>query len=366
MLRLFLLLFFVCVPTYAHQLSTAYLQADINSRGVIEGTLQLRLYDLDQNLMVDTDNNGELTWGELQSHRDKVSRFITDKVTFSRGQKACALVVDPEWKIDEHFGEGYVLLPLRAQCGLSGTLELDYRAFFERDSQHKLLVNFGSDNQRENRVISADKSSLRLSSAEGNRLASAGEFIYQGMIHIWMGTDHILFLCALLLPSVLTRRDNRWTAQQDVRAILTNTFWLVTAFTLAHSITLTATALDILHLPSRWVETAIALSVLFAALNNIFPLVLRLGLLTFGFGLLHGMGFAGALGELGIPADQQVLSVLAFNLGVEIGQMAILVAVMPILIVVRNQTWYSRYSLNALSLAISLVAAQWVVQRAFP
>jgi hypothetical protein len=101
-----------------------------------------------------------------------------------------------------------------------------------------------------------------------------------------------------------------------------------------------------------------------AALNNIFPLVLRLGLLTFGFGLLHGMGFAGALGELGIPADQQVPSVLAFNLGVEIGQIAILLILLPILIAARNYHWYSRFSMPTASLIITLIAGHWVIARA--
>lgn len=365
MFRCLFLLFFIGLQAQAHQLSTAYLQAGINTKGVIAGTVQLRLYDLDQSLALDSNNNGELTWGELQEHRDEVTAFVSEKLKFVRGENPCALAMEPEWKIDEHFGEGYLLLPLRAQCGLSGPLEIRYQAFFDRDSQHKLLVNFSSGNNHENRVISAGQPPLTVSSSEGDRLASAFEFVYQGMIHIWMGTDHILFLCALLLPSVLIRQGDKWTAQQNLRAILTNTFWLVTAFTLAHSITLTATALNILHLPSRWVETAIALSVMFAALNNIFPLVLRLGLLTFGFGLLHGMGFAGALGELGIPADQQLLSVLTFNLGVEIGQMAILLAVLPVLTLIRHYTWYSRFSLPAASLAITIIAGNWAITRAF-
>jgi len=365
MRRLFLLVVFCCVSAQAHQLSTGYLQTTMDSTGLLQGQLQLRLYDLDRSLLLDTNNDGKLLWRELQVRRDEIEHFITAKLAFSRAHKPCSLTVEPEWKVDEHFKEGYLVLPLRAQCGLNGDIEIHYEAFFASDSQHKLLVNFTAGEQHENRVISAEQPGILLSTQSSNRFASIGEFIYQGMVHIWMGTDHILFLCALLLPSVLIRRDNQWSAQQDVRAILTKTFWLVTAFTLAHSITLTATALNILHLPSRWVETAIALSVMFAALNNIFPLVLRLGLLTFCFGLLHGMGFAGALGELGIPPDQQVLSVLAFNLGVEIGQMAILLVVLPMLILVRQQCWYSRYSLNGLSLVITLIASQWVIQRAF-
>lgn len=365
MRKFWLLLFLLCTGAQAHQLSTGYLQASINAKGVIEGKLQLRFYDLDQSLNIDTDGDGQLRWGELQDHRPAIATFINEHLKLARAQQPCVLAIEQEWKIDEHFNEGYLLLPLRAQCGLNGTITLDYSAFFNRDSQHKLLVNFSSGEAYENRVVSSEQPQIRLVANSGNRLTMVGEFIYQGMVHIWMGFDHILFLCALLLPSVLTRHNHQWTSQPDLHIIIKKTFWLVTAFTLAHSITLTATALNIVHFPSRWVETGIALSIMCAALNNIFPLVLRLGALTFGFGLLHGMGFAGALGELGIPADQQLLSVIAFNIGVEIGQMAILLIVLPILILVRNQSWYSRYSLNALSILITLTAAQWAFQRAF-
>jgi hypothetical protein len=166
-----------------------------------------------------------------------------------------------------------------------------------------------------------------------------------------------------LLTSVLVRRQGRWQAEPSVKRIVVNSCWIVTAFTLAHSITLCATALGILQFPSRWVEVGIAASVAFAAFNNVFPFVHRVALLTFCFGLLHGMGFAGVLGELGLPADEKLLTILAFNLGVEIGQMVILTALLPLLILVRKQLWYSRYSLTAVSVVIFLVACQWVIMR---
>jgi hypothetical protein len=187
--------------------------------------------------------------------------------------------------------------------------------------------------------------------------------VKQGAIHIWIGLDHILFLLSLLLTCALVRRDKKWEANPNLRDIFFRTVWIVTTFTLAHSITLSATALNIIHLPSRWVEVGIAVTVALAALNNIFPIVVRLGWLTFGFGLLHGMGFAGALGELGLPADQQALTVLAFNIGVELGQIAIVLAVLPLLILTRKYYWYSRYSMTALSAVIVLIAMQWTIER---
>jgi len=364
---LLLAIFLLASNAQAHQLSTAYLQASMNSTGVLEGELQVRLYDLEQALALDSDGNGKLLWSELQTREADVSLYLNHHLQISRNNLPCTLILPTPWQIDSHFNEGYAVLPVRAQCALSGDVKINYSAFFNDDSQHKLLINFKHDSNTspssENRVISITQAEIIFSTENGSRLTSFREFIYQGMTHIWAGTDHILFLCSLLLSCVLTRHQNHWVGKTSIREIIIHTTWIVTAFTLAHSITLTATALNIVHFPSRWVEVGIALSVAFAALNNIFPIVLRLGVLTFCFGLLHGMGFAGALGELGIPADQQLLTVLAFNLGVEIGQMAIVIIVLPILIAVRNSIWYTRYSLTAISVVIMLIAAQWVFQR---
>jgi hypothetical protein len=111
------------------------------------------------------------------------------------------------------------------------------------------------------------------------------------------------------------------------------------------------------------VELGIALFILFAALNKIWPLVPRLAWLTFAFSLLQGMGFAGVLGELGLPANQQLLSILAFNLGVESGQLAILAIVLPVLILLRQTKVYSTGLMPVGSLFIALMAMQWIIER---
>lgn len=364
---IFFLIFFASF-SQAHQLSTAYLQAHINSTGALEGELQVRLYDLERELALDADANGQLLWGELQPRETEVSLYLNHHLQIFRAGKACKLALPAPWKIDSHYNEGYLLLPLRAQCALAGDLQIDYSAFFNSDNQHKLLLNVTSDSAaaiQSSRVISADQPRVSIAAADGNRLDSLVEFAVQGITHIWQGADHILFLFSLLLGVLLVRRETQCPDRQTIREIIVHTTWIVTAFTLAHSITLSATALDILSLPSRWVEVAIALSVLLTALNNIFPVIVRLGWLTFCFGLLHGMGFAGALGELGIPADQKILTIFAFNLGIELGQMTIVLALLPFLLWARNSVQYVRYSFMGVSLVIALLAASWVLQRAF-
>ena len=349
----------------AHQLSTAYATLNLNEKGLLTGEWQVRLYDLEQAIGVDVDRDGKLRWQELQSRAAVVNQYLANQLLMSRGTSSCIQVLSDEWKIDSHFNESYLVVPLRAQCALNGDLVIHYSAFFKEDTEHKLLLNLHSESATSSRVLSDSQRAVQWDAASGNAWTTFLEFIYQGMVHIWIGLDHILFLLSLLLTCVLVRRGHQWLAQANVKRIVINTTWMVTAFTLAHSLTLSATALGFIDFSSRWVEVGIAVSVLLVALNNIFPVVVRLGWLTFAFGLLHGMGFAGVLGELGLPADQQVLSVLAFNLGVEIGQMAIVLLILPVLILLRKQIWYARYALTGTSIAIVLVAMQWIVERIF-
>jgi hypothetical protein len=349
----------------AHQLSTAYATLNINDQGLITGEWQVRLYDLEQAIGVDGERDGKLHWQELQERAAVVNQYLASQLLLSRGASNCTLVLSDDWKIDSHFNESYLVVPLRAQCALSGDIVVKYRAFFKEDAEHKLLLNLHSEAASSSRVLSDSQRSIQWDAASGNAWTTFLEFVYQGMVHIWIGLDHILFLLSLLLTCVLHRRSRQWLAQANVKRIVINTTWMVTAFTLAHSITLSATALGFIHFSSRWVEVGIALSVLLVALNNIFPIVVRLGWLSFAFGLLHGMGFAGVLGELGLPADQQLLSVLAFNLGVEIGQMTIVLLLLPVLMLLRKQLWYARYALTGTSIVIALVAMQWVVERIF-
>jgi len=126
---------------------------------------------------------------------------------------------------------------------------------------------------------------------------------------------------------------------------------------------LAAVALNWIEVSSKWVEVGIAITVLAAALNNIFPVIKKIAAVTFGFGLLHGMGFAGVLGELGLPEGQKLLSVLAFNLGVELGQLAIILVVLPFMFLINRYNLKPKYWLVGGSFLIALIAIMWIVER---
>jgi hypothetical protein len=138
----------------------------------------------------------------------------------------------------------------------------------------------------------------------------------------------------------------------------------VTAFTLAHSITLSLAALGWITPASRWIEAAIAASVLLAALNNLLPVVnKRLWVMGFAFGLIHGFGFAGALSELGLPTGARLQALVGFNLGVEIGQLAVVAMVLPLLFVMRTKPWYAKICMPLASLVIACLAVWWLYLR---
>ncbi|WP_395405408.1 HupE/UreJ family protein [Pseudoduganella sp. UC29_106] len=191
-------------------------------------------------------------------------------------------------------------------------------------------------------------------------------YVRHGVWHIWIGFDHILFLISLLLPAVLVRRDRQWHEAPAFRGAAMDVLKIVSAFTLAHSVTLSLAALHVMSLPSRWVESAIAASVAVAALNNIVPVVRgKRWLAAFVFGLVHGFGFASVLADLGLPRDALALALVGFNVGVEIGQIAIVAAFLPLAYAVRGTWLYRRVMLVGGSCAIALLAALWFGERAF-
>ena len=186
------------------------------------------------------------------------------------------------------------------------------------------------------------------------------------MWHIWIGFDHILFLVSLLLPAVLIRRDGQWQGRETLRASVIDVLKIVTAFTLAHSLTLSLAVLGALSLPSRLVESLIAASVILAALNNLWPLVHRWrAFVAFGFGLIHGFGFASVLADLGLAQGALVLSLVGFNVGVELGQLAIVALFLPLAYLLRRGVFYRRVVMAGGSATIALLAMVWFAERAF-
>jgi hypothetical protein len=361
---LFSLLLLLSLPVMAHKASDSYLVLDIKGT-TVSGQWDIALRDIDFALGLDLDGNGEITWGELRARQTDIDAWALGRLTLQRGG-ACTLRA-ADHLVDSHTDGAYAVLQLAGTCPAgSGELALSYRLLFELDALHRGLLRLNLDGTTQTAVFSPARAGQRFSAGEVSRLAQFGQYLVEGIWHIWIGFDHILFLLSLLLPAVLVHEAGRWRGVANFRQALVEVLWVVTAFTVAHSITLSLAALGLISLPSRLVESAIAASVVLAAANNLKPLVEhRRWMVAFGFGLIHGFGFASVLAELGLPQETLVMSLLGFNLGVETGQLAIVAVFLPVAYALRATGFYRRGVFAGGSLIMLVIALIWLVERAF-
>lgn len=351
-------------PAWAHKASDSYVVLQVKDAAV-HGQWDIALRDIDFALGLDADGNGEITWGEVQARNKDIIAWALGRLTLQRGGN-CTLGVT-QTLIDDHTDGAYAVLRLEGNCPAStGALSLSYRLLFDLDALHRGLLNLDLDGVHQTAVLSPDTGVLKVDATTASRLGQFGQYMVEGIWHIWIGFDHILFLLSLLLPAVLVYEAKRWQGASTFPQALREVLWVVTAFTVAHSITLSLATLQIVALPSRWVESAIAASVVLAAANNLRPVVeRRRWLVAFSFGLIHGFGFASVLTELGLPPGALALSLLGFNVGVEAGQLCIVAAFLPLAYWLRNTALYRKGVFTVGSWLTLFIALLWFIERAF-
>jgi len=412
----------------AHKASDAYVTLQVDG-AVVGARVDIALRDLDRDLDLDTDADDRLSWKEVRTRWADITALARDDIRLSADGHACPVEPQPTpdatpAALAEHSDGHYAVLQMRWRCAAPvQQLSVDYRLFARTDPTHRGIARVsraGADGAPQLAVLSPGSGWHRFklpalpeavpsSAAEpapqatalaapalpstATRVADNAEvadgavsdadappssfigFVREGIHHILIGYDHILFLLSLLLPAVWIRRREpdrrtglertRWRPATDLRAASTNVLKVVTAFTVAHSITLALAVFNVVEPPSRWVESIIAASVVLAALNNIWPVISEARWkLTFVFGLVHGFGFASALKDAGLAKGALVAPLVGFNVGVEIGQLCIVALVLPIAWSLRGTRTY-RGAFAGGSLAIATVAGVWLVQRAF-
>ena len=351
-------------PAWAHKASDSYLTLNVQGAQVT-GQWDIALRDIDFALGLDRDGNAEITWGELRARQTELATWAQGRLSLQRGGP-CSLALLGD-QVDEHTDGQYAVLRISGSCpAASGPLDVNYRLLFDVDALHRGLLKLSFDGVTQTAVLGPTSGAQQFQGGQASRMAQFVQYLGEGVWHIWIGYDHILFLLALLLPAVLVHEARRWRGVGDFNTALREVLWVVTAFTLAHSITLTLAALRWVELPSRVVESAIAASVVLAALNNLMPVVeRRRWLVAFVFGLIHGFGFASVLAELGLPQETLVLSLLGFNLGVEAGQLAIVAAFLPLAYGLRNSRFYRQGIFVGGSLLTLALALVWLLERLF-
>jgi hypothetical protein len=353
----------------AHKPSDAYLMLRVPAAGgVIEGQWDIALRDLDFALGIDSNRDGAITWRELREARTRIAEYAFTHLTLEavgQGDRNRCPPQLTQLLVDEHVDGHYAVLRFRADCRLRPLeLAVRYRLLFEIDPTHRGLLQFIGADHEQAEVLSGDAAEVTLDVAAPGRWHQLSTFLVEGVWHILKGYDHILFLLTLLFPAVVRYGAGGWEGRGSLRDATLDVLQVVTAFTLAHSLTLALAVLGLVHLPARWVECAIALTVLLGALNNLRPvMVRRRWAVAFAFGLVHGFGFASVLADLGLHGVNLALSLVGFNGGVELGQLLVVLAVLPCAFLSRHTRLYRRAFMPAGSAAIALLASYWLLAR---
>jgi len=344
---------FICVSAQAHEASKSYLSLRFES-GRFTGRLEIPLVEI-----------GNVVPGQGTRY-DGVADYVRAHLRFVMdGRDVVPEFTSQAPELEELSGGRYLEFKFAlAQSAVPRTLEVGYRLFFETNTLHRGLLRLEACGRTQMAAFSPEHPAQKFQFDEPSYGAQFLAFVREGVWHIWTGYDHILFLLALLLPAVLRREGGEWRAVNDLRPAFYNVLKIVSAFTVAHSLTLSIAALGIVKLPSRITESAIAISVVLAAANNLWPLVRERGwMVAFGFGLIHGFGFATALSEFGPGRGNLALTLAGFNCGVEIGQLAIVAVFLPAAFALRRTWLYQIPVLRLGSAFVIILAGAWCAER---
>ena len=289
---------------------------------------------------IDTDHDGSIAPEELAAGHDAVARALMSGVTVKTDARACPGSLDRAWVLE---GEGGVVFQVRYLCPeVPDRLTLAAPILDALTPGHRHLARVFRSGKAQSKVLDRSHASWTLAEASPTSSSTsqmAWSMLKLGVEHILTGADHLVFLFGLIL----------------VGGRLRSLVGAVSAFTLAHSITLALAALSIFAPSPRLVEPAIALSIAYVGVENLFVEdASKRWRITFPFGLVHGFGFAAALREIGLPHGQIPIALVSFNLGVELGQLGVLSIALPLALAARRAPWFGDRGVKLLSAAIAI------------
>ena len=348
---------------WAHKPSDSYIKISTD-QPTLSIQWDIALKDLDFQIGLDTNQNGEITWGEVKSRRSAIQAYALSHLNIAVDHHPYELRLS-ELMIAKHSDGAYAALMIETDASNEfDSLNLSYDLFFDADPTHRGLVLFSDEAASSTHVLSPTNPTVEIRVGEANVMRTLLQFIREGVWHIWIGFDHILFLISLLLPAVLLRKEDKWESVETFWPACKAVLKIVTLFTIAHSITLWLAVMEYVKLPSDFVEATIAFSIIVTAVHNLFPVIkLPTWLIAFAFGLIHGFGFANVLVDLGLSSVTLAISLFGFNVGVELGQLAIVLVFLPIAFLLRDTKFYRTVIFFGGSILIAIIAAIWFAER---
>lgn len=338
---------------FAHLGSTKYIHAEVTEAGA---HLAIDVDAIDASMELGLGPEPEVD--ALLARADAIHRWLTDGVSVRSDGGRCRPEAGPVRRV-ERDGRPHLSLPVTYECPapVEGVVLHD-DTVFDDDPRHEAIVRIRGPGRSDAVVLRAGSRSSPLGEPP-TTAGLVGVFLWEGMLHLATGYDHVLFLLSLLLAAgfVVVRRG--------IGPALRDVAILVTAFTLGHSVTLIAAALKVVVLPSRPVEAIIATSIVAVAVHNVVRPEERRSLpwMAFAFGLIHGFGFSSVLAELGLPSGQTVLALVAFNVGIEVAQLVFVAIALGPIAWAAQLPLYRSVVVRGGSVAIGAMATVWLVER---
>lgn len=358
----------------AHALEQSYVYLNLNNEQVT-GRIEIAVTDVNTALSLNLPTDKTLAMASFEPHAEQLKDYLRSRVG----------IAAPGHNDTLKFGEVtlftlplvqfiVVQFELDSALGIPPTLEIDYSVLFDKKPEHAAFVVIENnwktgtfDNEAQFALVfNKGDNSQTLDLGGSSTLTGVWGMVKLGVHHIWDGIDHLLFLLALLLPAAMIRKDKVWSPVTTFRPALIYVVKIVTLFTVAHTITLSIATLTVVPISSRVVESIIAISIAVAAFDLLYPIFHnRIGWVVFAFGLFHGFGFASVLSTIGIPPGYMGYSLLAFNLGVELGQLVVVALLFPLLYLSRNMWFYIPVVLKLGSVVLITISLYWFIERGF-
>jgi hydrogenase/urease accessory protein HupE len=353
---LLVLMIGAAAPACAHQVNISTARVELKPQRVVAVEVAMKGSDVDRvaGTHVFDEQKGLVDSAKVAESAAAIAAYVGAHVAVSGADGTPCIAGTPQVTADE---DGVITRNTFSCAKVGGDLVYHSTVLTASNSSARQVVLIGSGPDAAQALLDNTNSTLTLSVPPPSLLSVMQRYIVTGIEHIFLGYDHIAFLIAIVL----------WARR------LLPVIKIVTAFTIAHSITLSLAALQIVVIPSTIVEPAIAASIVFVAVENFFSRDIDgRWKVTFAFGLIHGFGFASALQEFGLPAHAVVSALAAFNIGVEIGQVAIVSIVVPMLILVDRLIAVDRAKpvraaalVYALSALITMLGSYWFLTRVF-
>lgn len=362
--------------SFAHPMPSSIVTLSVQENS-ITGEAKMPLLDVEGALKMEANNN-------LDINTPFFKEYFRQHIKSYNGQELWATTIDSigtEDNVDVNVGNylevivWFTMIPPKG--GNLRKFLFDYDVIVHQIITHSILVYLKNDwksglySENAGEPLGVIATNFKIGKFEpltvnlenGSWWKGFENMVELGMQHIKEGTDHLLFLIVLLLPATLMVRNKKWAGYAGTKYSLTRLFKIVTAFTVGHSITLLIGALGWFRPPAQPIEVLIAVSILVSAIHALRPIFPgKEYFVAGGFGLIHGMAFASVLSGMGLGARTLALSILGFNLGIELMQLFIVALIIPWLLLLSQTSMYSRFRVTA-AVAAGIVSIAWIVER---